>query len=509
MAAGSADKLSATSPDIEKPKSGGLAALTSVKGIDVRQLNVEYAINEEDPDEEFGGTEERARMEKQLLRKLDMRFAIVCLMCILNFIDRTAVSARLQGFEKDLKLTGQQFQTVIAILYIGYVPMQVPSNILLNYTAKPSLYIPTAMVLWGMLSILTGIAHDFKGALVVRLFLGTMEAAFYPGVVFVLSKWYTRRELGLRVMLLFTGNITSNAFGGLLSAAILTDLNGKLGVAGWRYLFYIEVFVAICAIFILPDFPASTKWITPLERRLAEVRMAEEVAGAFDEGNSRGGLALAVRDWCVWWLAVAFFAMIVGLSSLQNFFPTLTATLGFSTTVTFLLIAPPWLFAAVVSFFVARSSDKTGERFLHIAIPNLLGMLGFVIAMSTMSLVARYISLFLMAISTAADIVIMTWISNIIPRPPAKRAAAIAIVNSFSQAAGIPSSYIFPSMWGPTYRNSFAICTAAYGVNILMCLVLRQYLASENKRLDEVEGAIVQSIERKADRKIKPFRYLY
>jgi MFS transporter, ACS family, DAL5 transporter family protein len=38
--------------------------------------------------------------------------------------------------------------------------MQVPSNILLNYTAKPSLYIPTAMVLWGMFSILTGVVHE-------------------------------------------------------------------------------------------------------------------------------------------------------------------------------------------------------------------------------------------------------------------------------------------------------------------------------------------------------------
>jgi MFS transporter, ACS family, DAL5 transporter family protein len=82
------------------------------------------------------------------------------------------------------------------------------------------------------------------------------------------------------------------------------------------------VFVAFCAIFILPDFPASTRWLTPLERRLAEVRMAEEVAGTFDEGSSRGGLALAVRDLRVWWLAVALFSMVVGLASFQNFFPS-------------------------------------------------------------------------------------------------------------------------------------------------------------------------------------------
>jgi MFS transporter, ACS family, DAL5 transporter family protein len=41
-------------------------------------------------------------------------------------------------------------------------------------------------------------------------------------------------------MFLSTGSIISNALGGLLAAAILTDLNGKLGIAGWRYLFYIE-----------------------------------------------------------------------------------------------------------------------------------------------------------------------------------------------------------------------------------------------------------------------------
>lgn len=86
------------------------------------------------------------------------------------------------------------------------------------------------------------------------------------------------------------------------------------------------VFVAICAIFILPDFPATTKWLTPLERRLAEVRMAEEVSGTFDEGSSKGGLSLATRDWRVWWLAVALFAMVVGLASFQNFFPSKTCS---------------------------------------------------------------------------------------------------------------------------------------------------------------------------------------
>jgi hypothetical protein len=74
-------------------------------------------------------------------------------------------------------------------------------------------------------------------------------------------------------------------------------------------LFYIEgaltVAVAIIAVFILPDFPATTRWLSPEERRLAEMRM-EEDAGVGDEENKQGsltrGLTMALTDWKVWWM---------------------------------------------------------------------------------------------------------------------------------------------------------------------------------------------------------------
>jgi sugar phosphate permease len=70
-------------------------------------------------------------------------------------------------------------------------------------------------------------------------------------------------------------------------------MQGSLGRAAWRWLFYIEgaltVGVAIVAIFILPDFPSTTKWLTPAERRLAELRM-EEDAKAVDEASGANNL---------------------------------------------------------------------------------------------------------------------------------------------------------------------------------------------------------------------------
>ena len=79
------------------------------------------------------------------------------------------------------------------------------------------------------------ISHrSFTGALLTRFFLGFVEAAFFPGALFLLSKWYTREELGLRIAILYCGNIISNAFGSLLASGVLNGMNGKLGRAAWR-----------------------------------------------------------------------------------------------------------------------------------------------------------------------------------------------------------------------------------------------------------------------------------
>lgn len=75
------------------------------------------------------------------------------------------------------------------------------------------------------------------------------------------------------------------------------------------------MFVAVIAIFVLPDFPTTTRFLSPLERRLAEVRMAEDV-GESDSENTGAlkGLKLALVDWKIWWLSLALTAQVIGLS---------------------------------------------------------------------------------------------------------------------------------------------------------------------------------------------------
>ncbi|KAG9750498.1 MFS general substrate transporter, partial [Aureobasidium melanogenum] len=403
-------------------------------------------------------------------------------------------AARLKGLQQDLKLSDTQYATCLSILYVGYILMQVPSNIIINRITKPSWYIGAAMLLWGLISTLSGVAQGFGGMVAIRFCLGFVEAAFLPGALLILSKWYTRSELTKRNALLFCGNLISNAFSALVGAGVLSNMQGTLGHAAWRWLFWIEgavtMGVAITAAFVLPDLPYNSKGFTEEELQVAQLRMIEDVGEADEDSSEDGvfdGLFMALKDPKIYVLMFTLTAYVVGLS-FNAFFPSLTKTLGFGYVPTLLMSAPPWVFACIVSLINAWHADRTQEKFWHIVGPICMGLVGFIINMSTLNTAGRYIALFLQAGSYAGFIVFYSWISSSFPRPPAKRAVAIALVNAFSQLGNVAGSYV----WDLTengYRKSYGIVTAMFGVTIVGCIIMKMILVNLNKKLEAGEAA--------------------
>jgi MFS family permease len=333
----------------------------------------------------------RAAVEKRLKRKLDARCALFVLIYIMNYLDRNNIAAaRLKGLEDDLRLDSTQYATCLSILYVGYILMQVPSNMLINRIQRPSLYIAAAMLLWGLVSTLSGNVNNFGGMVAVRFCLGFVEAAFLPGALLILSKWYTRRELTTRNAILFCGNLISNAFSALVGAGVLSNMQGVLGHAAWRWLFWIEgaftMAVAISAAFILPDLPHNARGFTEEERQVAQIRMVEDVGEADKDSEEQGpfdGLIMALKDVKIYVMMLTFTAYVVGLS-FNAFFvslapalhvqrpapipltiqsqPSLTKTLGFDYVPTLLMSSPPWVFSCLVSLINAWHSDRTQEK---------------------------------------------------------------------------------------------------------------------------------------------------
>lgn len=450
--------------------------------------------------------EQRIEFEDNLRRKIDIRLLpMIILMYIMNYLDRNNIAAvRLAGLQDELDLSSVQYQTTVSILFVGYILMQIPSNLFLNKTGKPAIYLPCCMIVWGIISGATGACQNFAGLVACRFFLGFVEAAYFPGCLFYLSAWYTRKELGFRTAVLYSGSLVSGAFGGLVTAGITGNMDGLHGLRAWRWVFILEgiitVIIAVAAFWVLPNFPRTTTWLTPEERDLAVYRLQEDI-GEDDWTSAESqtffhGLKLALMDIKTWVLTILLLS-IVSSASVTNFFPTVVKTLGYNNIKTLLLTAPPYVLAVMTTYLNAWHADRTGERFLHIVLPLCVGVAAFILCAATHSTAPRYVAMMLMVPGVYTGYVVaLAWISNSMPRPPAKRAAALAFINAVSNTSSIYASYMYPQPKGgkqPDLTLPLSVDCGTAALAIIMTVIMRIILQRLNKKLDKgehVEGAI-------------------
>jgi MFS family permease len=172
-------------------------------------------------------------------------------------------------------------------------------------------------------------------------------------------------------------------------------------------------------------------------------------------------------------------------------------TLGYDNIHTLLLTAPPYVLAVITTYLNAWHADKTGERFWHIVLPLCVGVAAFILAAATHSTAPRYVAMMLMVPGVYTGyVVVLAWISNSMPRPPAKRAAALAFINAVSNTSSIYASYMYPqpkSGAQPNLTVPLSVDCATAGLAIIMTVIMRIILRRLNKKLDRgehVEGAI-------------------
>ncbi|KAI2814343.1 hypothetical protein CBS63078_5247 [Aspergillus niger] len=391
-------------------------------------------------DESFEGLtpEEERALEKRLVRKIDLHLiSSLFLLFIFNILDRSNIAnARLGGLQEDLGLSDTQYQTAVAIMFVGYLLGQVPSNILLT-RLKPSRYIPAAIFIWGGISICMAAAHNFAGIMCVRIFLGFAESPFFPGALLLISSWYKPSEIAVRVAVVYCGNTIANGFGSMFAAGVMSGLNGKGGLEGWRWLFIIEgagtMVAGLLAVALLPDFPRSgqRKWLSEQEQRFAEWRLARAANDEVDEnGSIREGLRDAFLDPKAWMLILIQVCQLTS-QSWTYFFPTIVKTLGFSNIITLLITAPVYVFGFITALGNSFIANRTSQRAVLIAWPLIVDIVGNVMVISSRATAVRYIGMFLMcAGSYSAFNVVQAWIASTIPRTRTKRAIVTGPVES-------------------------------------------------------------------------------
>lgn len=170
--------------------------------------------------------------------------------------------------EEDLKLAGQQANIALAVFFVPYVLLEVPSNLILK-KMTPKVWLSSCILGFGILVVCQGFVKTYAHLLVTRFFLGVFEAGIFPGSFYLISFWYKREESQTRFTLYSTSAILASAFGSLLASAI-AKMDGVAGKSSWRWIFILEgcltVAVGILSYFTVCDFPEQAKWLTEEER---------------------------------------------------------------------------------------------------------------------------------------------------------------------------------------------------------------------------------------------------
>jgi ACS family tartrate transporter-like MFS transporter len=195
----------------------------------------------------------------------------------------------------------------------------------------------------------------------------------------------------------------SVVFGGPLSGRLM-ELSGVMGLRGWQWLFLVEGLPAVLLGFVvlafLTDKPADAHWLTAEQRQWLTTRLAAEHLEA--SARHRGGIREALLHPTVWFLALIMFCCQFGSYGLTFWVPSIVNGLAsYSKWEVGLLSALPYVAAAVGMVLVGRSSDRTGERFLHVAIPTAVGALGFIAV--GMLLSAPIAAMFALAVAAVGD----------------------------------------------------------------------------------------------------------
>ncbi|KAF3762023.1 MFS general substrate transporter [Cryphonectria parasitica EP155] len=433
--------------------------------------------------------QEIAIRTKKLVRKMDL-FILppIGILYILNYIDRQNLSAaKLQGIMEDLDMTTQQFATAVSILFVGYLPFQIPSNLLITRIARPGMYICLAVVIWGAISAATSAVKTYNQLLAVRAILGIVEAVFFPGAVYYLSAWYTKKELGKRLAGLYIAQQVGNAFGGLFAAAIL-QLDGAHGIAGWQWLFIIEGSAtvgigAVCAC-IMPEFPHNSRMLSQEERDLAVWRMESEAGAA--EGREKESVLKGFLDALSdpkMLLLIFCNMMSQAQGSIANYFPTLVDSLGYSSTLSLLLTAPPYILAGFIYYGITYYSDRKNTVYPIIIGCISIAMVMYIIPMATENVGARYFSMMVLPFSSVGPQILMYKTINLhLARPISKRAAASALVNAIGGTSNIWASYLYYA--GPRFYAAFGTLMGCAALFALTITVYRWLVLRDNKRLD-------------------------
>ncbi len=391
-------------------------------------------------------------------RKAYLRLLPFCFVSyVVAYVDRSNVAIAKLTMSRDLP----GFDNAVVgfgagVFFLGYFLLEIPGTLIVEkWSARK--WMSRIMITWGITAALTAAVKTPSQFYLVRFLLGLAEAGFFPGIIVYLTHWFPSRDRARALAYFFVATPIAQAVSPKLSNALLrigTDelVGGAvvhhrawLGLVGWQWIYVAwgipAVVLGFLALFALTDWPQQARWLTPEEREALLAELERERAAG--RARHRMGVLEALRHPKVLLLATVYFLAVTGSYGIEFFMPSILQrwyALDFGT-LTWLVILPP-LLALGGQLFVGWSSDRTGERRLHTAVPLACSALGLLLATRSRGHLPLTVLCFMVGFAGFKAYLPAFWSLPSLFLSEAAAAGSIGLINSLGNLGGFLGPYV-------------------------------------------------------------------
>jgi MFS family permease len=449
--------------------------------------------------------------ERRLKFKVDLRLCTIAgLLCSLDLLDSGIISsASVTSMLEDLSLSGNRYSVSIFIFTVASITFQLPSTILLRFIG-PRLFFASITTCFGIITLCTAFITTWRQMVALRVVLGISMSGIYPGLSYLISTWYTRKEQQLRFAFLQSGEIIVLATGSIVNFG-LNHLDGHGGLRGWRWMFLVQgtitILLGLVTYVWMVDFPENSQnsvhFLTPEETALAvsRINLDRNDSGPPTPFEFRTSVLKHFLDPKLYAFCLLFFLLNIVSTALSYFLPIiLQSGMEFSTNKAILLSSPPYYYAVIPVVLSSYLADKYRMRGPIIIFNALCLIAGFAMLGFPSQATVRYLGTYL-----ATGAYISNWAAlnayqanNITGQW--KRATIAAAVTACNGLGGIAGSYIVRREEAPRYMTAIWVSISSHILMIVIVCVCTVLFWRANRRQRKGKG-LIESVE--------GFRYTY
>ena len=309
-------------------------------------------------------------IQESIAARVRWRLGLPCILFMLmSSLDRANLSFAAATMNAELGFTPSQYGFGAGVLFVGFLAGQYPSLYLLQRIGMRG-WIAVCALLWGVSAGAMAFIHTHTQFYVLRVLIGFAEGGLAPGIVFYLSQFATERERATTFSMPMIAIPLSVILGAPLSGWLL-GMQHDFGIAGWRFMYLAEalptVICGLLAALYFPNTPDGARWLSTDERSWLSRNAARSSAGRSRNDWRELGRPLVILSGLLWFCLLSgsygvIFWLPQVIQSLTSLPPLEVGLIG----------ALPWIGVAIGIYVNASHSDRTGERFWHVAAPSLL-----------------------------------------------------------------------------------------------------------------------------------------